>query len=385
MRLCFSACLIFSAALAFAVAPLEGKFNHAPGASASQEEKDRAYSEARSSVINAAAKYENTPYRYGGITSRGMDCSGLIYASFKDAVGVSLPRSASSLYSWVERIPFDKAQPGDLLFFKTDSSGKVTHVALYLGGRRFIHSASFGARTGVIYTTLDEGSWLRNFEGAGRAFPETPAGYQRTSAGGKAGAASSGSRGGSQSDITPEPAVSANNSAAWNILLGAAFASTWKGFVKEGGMFRGFTSQFRAGINTELMNRPMIFGFEFRPEYDGVLGVFRLPLTLSWGLNDKLRIFAGPVLSLGDASLSANDGERRYSGGTSLLGTIGVTAAPVIINTSGGNFAPYVEAAWQSYSSDNQSKNFSADFWAKFRFSTGLRWTMLKAIDKNSN
>jgi len=184
MKLCFSVCLIFSAALVFAAAPLEGKFSLAPSASASQEEKDRAYSQARNMVINAAAKYENTPYRYGGITSGGMDCSGFIYASFKDAVGVSLPRSASSLYSWVERIPFEKAQPGDLLFFKTDGSDKVTHVALYLGGRRFIHSASFGVRTGVIYTTLDEGSWSRTYAGAGRAFPETSSDYQRITAAG---------------------------------------------------------------------------------------------------------------------------------------------------------------------------------------------------------
>jgi len=159
-------------------------------------------------------------------------------------------------------------------------------------------------------------------------------------------------------------------------LFGAAFAPTWKGFLKEGGVIRGFTSQLRAGIGAELLNRQMLFGLELRPEFDGTLGVFRLPLTLSWGFNDKLRIFAGPVLSIGDASLSTDDGERRYSGGTSLLGTIGITAAPLIFNTSRGNFAPYIEAAWQSYFSDNQNKNFNADLWAKFRFSTGLRWTM---------
>ncbi|MDR2596646.1 MAG: C40 family peptidase [Treponema sp.] len=179
MRLYFSACLFFLTSLIFAVEPLEGKFTNAPGASASQEEKDLAYSEARNKVINAAIKYENTPYRYGGISSSGLDCSGLIYVSFKDALGVSLPRSASSLYSWVEKIPFEKAQPGDLLFFKTNSTGKISHVVLYLGNRRFIHAASFGKRTGVIYTTLDEGSWLRTYAGAGRAFPEISSDYQQ--------------------------------------------------------------------------------------------------------------------------------------------------------------------------------------------------------------
>jgi outer membrane autotransporter protein len=82
------------------------------------------------------------------------------------------------------------------------------------------------------------------------------------------------------------------------------------------------------------------------------------------------------VLSFGDASLSTNGGERRYSGGTSWLGTAGVTAAPFILKTSGGEFAPYLEIAWQSYFSDNPGTNLNADFSAGFRFSTGIRWTI---------
>jgi cell wall-associated NlpC family hydrolase len=370
MKLRFSACLLFLSPMLFAAAPLEGKIALASGASASQEEKDLAYSKARDKVIIAAMKYENTPYRYGGVSSSGLDCSGFIYVSFNDALGVSLPRSASGLYSWAEKIPLEKAQPGDLLFFKTDGTGGVSHVALYLGGQRFIHAASEGARTGVIYTSLGEGSWARNYAGAGRAFPETSSDYKHIEAGGKTASSSAGNWNSGRFD-TPSEADS-----SWDIFIGAAFAPSWKGFIGAGGVVRGFTSQLRAGIDTELFDRNMIFGLELRPEFDGALGVFRLPLTVSWGLNDKFRIFAGPVLSFGSASFSASDGERRYSGGTSLLGTIGITAAPFIFNTSRGDFAPYVEAAWQSYSSDNQIKNFSADLGARFRFSTGLRWTM---------
>ena len=156
-----------------ASAPLETGFTLAPEVSASKEEKARAFIEARKKVINAAVKYENTPYRYGGITSKGLDCSGFICLSFKDALGVNLPRSTSALYSWVEKIPFERAQPGDLLFFKTANNNNITHVALYLGGRRFIHAASAGSKTGVIFTSLDEGSWSRTFAGAGRVFPES--------------------------------------------------------------------------------------------------------------------------------------------------------------------------------------------------------------------
>jgi len=156
-------------------APLERGYRLAPEASASANDKALAYMNARLKVIDAVEKYLGTPYRYGGITAAGLDCSGLIYLGFMDALGVSPPRSSSALFQWTVRIQLDRAQPGDLLFFRTDpASNNITHVGLYLGNRYFIHSASAGPRTGVIYSSLDEQYWLNAFAGAGRAFPEAP-------------------------------------------------------------------------------------------------------------------------------------------------------------------------------------------------------------------
>jgi len=171
MKCLFLSAALFLCAVGLFSAPLKTGFANAPKASASPEEKAQAYLEARYKVINAAVKYEKTPYRYGGLTNSGLDCSGFIYLSFKDALGVSLPRSSTGLYSWTENIPDGKAQPGDLLFFKTTSSGKISHVALYLGDGRFIHSASSGPKTGVIYSNFNDKYWSRNFVGAGRVFP----------------------------------------------------------------------------------------------------------------------------------------------------------------------------------------------------------------------
>jgi len=360
--------LIFSVSASLFAAPLDGGYSMAPRTAAGQEERAQAYLDARNKVIAAAKKYENAPYHYGGMSASGMDCSGFIGLSFKDAIGVTLPRSSSGLYTWVEKIPIERAQPGDLLFFKTDNTGNISHVALYLGDRRFIHAASAGPDKGVIYSNLDESYYSRTFAGAGRAFPEVT-GINVTEDTETSPSRQRGRRPG----ISPTVNAPSNSG---RLLLGAAIAPTWNGFLKDGDLIRGFSAQLRLAADTVALGPRMIFGLEIRPEYDGALGVFRLPITLSWGPNDQLRIFAGPVLSFGNATLSTNNGERRYSGGTSWLGTAGITAAPFIFKTAGGEFAPYLEAAWQSYFSDDQNENLNADFSAGFRFSTGVRWTI---------
>ncbi|MDR0302680.1 MAG: C40 family peptidase, partial [Treponema sp.] len=354
MKHLFFAAFFLIAAGLFA-APLEGGFVRAPIASASPAEKEQAYTDARNKVIDAAAKYENVPYRYAGTTRSGLDCSGFIYVSFKDALGVSTPRSSTGLYTWAEIIPLDKAQPGDLLFFKTGSGGTITHVAIYLGSRRFIHSASSGPNTGVIYSTLDEQYWSRAYVAAGRAFPET-SGYQPVLASAPSSEKPASSAGDGWGRQTIPPAKTSSASGINRFLFGFALAPTW-GFINDSNLMRGVSSQFRFAVDTTLSGVPMIFGFELRTEYDRALGVFRIPFTLSWGYTDKLRIFAGPVLSFGDPSISTAGGERNYSGGSSWLGAIGICAAPFILKSSAGEIAPYFETAWQYYMSDNESKN----------------------------
>jgi probable lipoprotein NlpC len=371
----------------------------APKSSASSDEKNRAFLNARHSVINASKKYINTPYLYGGVSSGGLDCSGLIYVTFSDALGVTTPRSSSGLYTWTERIHLDKAQPGDLLFFKTDNTGKITHVALYLGNRRFIHSASSGPNTGVIYSSLDERYWARTYAAAGRVFPETSglrsgiagsAPAERTTVAAAApvernvaavnsdwNSAPASGWGGARLD-PPGGELSAGDDSAISdrLSFGIAIAPTWVGFLKGGEFFRGFASQIFITVETYNFGPKMAFGFQVRPEYDGALGVFRLPFTFSWGPSEKIMIFAGPVLSFGDASISTDDGNRRYAGGTSWFGAAGIIAAPFTHETDAGDFSPYIEAAWQYYISDNESSNVNADFSAGFRFSTGVLWSM---------
>ncbi|MCL2764475.1 MAG: C40 family peptidase [Treponema sp.] len=380
VRVLFFVMMIFCISGLFA-APLEGGFALAPRSSASADEKDRAYIDARLKVIESSRKYLGTPYRYGGMTPAGLDCSGFIGISFRDALGVTTPRSASGLYTWTARIPYDRAQPGDLLFFRTNSTRNITHVGLYLGERVFIHSASAGSKTGVIYSSLDEQYWSQAFAGAGRAFPQsTPFNIDGNNRVASAAASSSPSieqtSGQTSSQIERPVMRPPEESSNGRLLVGAAIAPTWNGFLKGGELVRGFSSQLCLGAETYTFGTKMVFGVEVRPEYDGALGVFRLPVTLSWGPSEQIRIFAGPVFSFGEATLPAEDGQRYYSGGSSWLGTVGITAAPFSFKSAGGDFSPYIEAAWQSYFSDNRTFDLASDFSAGFRFSSGIRWLL---------
>jgi probable lipoprotein NlpC len=351
-----------------AAAPLEGGFALAPKASASPVEKDAAYREARARLLTAAGKYERTPYRYGGMDRRGLDCSGFVSLSFSDALGISVPRSTEGLYSWAEPIPIDNAQPGDLVFFRTTKTNKISHVGILVGEGRFIHSASEGPKTGVIYSRLDEKYWSRTYAGAGRALPSID------------------STGGA--DMGNDVKISQNENVKQKensilllnqahrgkvpLLIGFAAAPTWNISFNDGDVIRGAAGQIRFGAVVRPFGLEMILGAEIRAEWDNTLGVFRLPITLSWGLSDRLRIFAGPVLSFGDAALDASGESNSLS---SWLGAVGLTYAPFTFKIARTDLAPYGEIAWQSNFNNSLISNTGADFADGFRFSTGLRLT----------
>jgi hypothetical protein len=287
-----------------------------------------------------------------------MDCSGLVYLSFHDALGVSVPRNTWSLYSWVEKVRIEDAIPGDLLFFMTTGNGSISHVGIFVGDGRFIHAASEGPVTGVMYSSLDERYWSRTFAGAGRALPET---------------------GTTNGGVNNKRPAMAHNKQESRILMGFAAAPTWNTFAASTdgnvNVFRGAAGQFRLAAAVEPFGQPMIFGVELRSEWDRALGVFRIPLTLSWGISDKLRFFAGPAISFGDAALTVFGETREYTGGTNWFGAAGITAAPFAVKIAGNDLSPYAELAWQTYLSNNARFNLGADLAAGLRFSTGIRYT----------
>ncbi|MES2025522.1 MAG: C40 family peptidase [Pseudomonadota bacterium] len=105
-------------------------------------------------------------YKYGGDTPEsGLDCSGLVRLIFKETWGLILPRTSKEISKVGQHIDKDKLQPGDLVFFNTLRRG-FSHVGIYLGDRKFIHSPSAGGE--VRIESMDIGYWKKRFNGGRR-------------------------------------------------------------------------------------------------------------------------------------------------------------------------------------------------------------------------
>jgi murein DD-endopeptidase len=104
-----------------------------------------------------------TPYRWGGDSPRGFDCSGLVHYSYGRA-GAAVPRTSQQLFSAARPVSLGDVRTGDLVFFRV--GGKVSHVGIYLDDGRFVHAPSSGKRVEVA--SLENGWYERNFIRAGR-------------------------------------------------------------------------------------------------------------------------------------------------------------------------------------------------------------------------
>jgi len=117
-------------------------------------------------VIEHGLSLIGAPYRRGGTSESGFDCSGFVQRVFSDALGVTLPRTARDMAQEGERIKAkDALQPGDLVFFNTMRKA-FSHVGIYLGNNRFLHSPSRGGSVSI--SDMTEKYWAKRYNGARR-------------------------------------------------------------------------------------------------------------------------------------------------------------------------------------------------------------------------
>ncbi|MBN2436941.1 MAG: C40 family peptidase [Spirochaetes bacterium] len=120
--------------------------------------------ELREKLVAEAIKYLGKPYRYGGTGPDNFDCSGFtrfIYNKY----GINLPRSSKEQYEKGGKISVKNILPGDLIFFHGRRRNVISHVAMYIGDGRFIHSPSRGKRVSIS-TIKDEEYWGKRYAGA---------------------------------------------------------------------------------------------------------------------------------------------------------------------------------------------------------------------------
>ncbi|MHB8742524.1 MAG: C40 family peptidase [Sulfuricaulis sp.] len=117
-----------------------------------------------SHAADQALRMVGRPYRYGGNTPKGFDCSGLVQYSY-GRVGVTLPHGTEGLRRRSRRISRKHLARGDLIFFSLQGK-KSSHVAVYIGGGRFVHSPSHGKK--VYVSGFDDPYWRTHFTEARR-------------------------------------------------------------------------------------------------------------------------------------------------------------------------------------------------------------------------
>ena len=114
-------------------------------------------------VLTYANTFTGVPYKFGGTTPAGFDCSGYIRYVFQK-IGFDMPRQADEQYTVGKKVEKNNLQPGDLVFFETYEPG-ISHSGIYIGDGQFISATS---SSGVAVANIDDSYWGPRYRGAKR-------------------------------------------------------------------------------------------------------------------------------------------------------------------------------------------------------------------------
>lgn len=106
-----------------------------------------------------------TPYRLGGTTKKGIDCSKFAAELYEQVFNTTIGYNSRNIYSKVDKVSKNNLQPGDFVFFKIRSRN-ITHIGVYIGDNRFAHASS---SRGVMISDLEDAYWKRYYFNGGRA------------------------------------------------------------------------------------------------------------------------------------------------------------------------------------------------------------------------
>ena len=157
-----SFCCLVIVSLSFVLSSASANLNPHPSFSASPKEASI------DDVVDRAHELLGTPYKWGGTSAEhGFDCSSLLVYLFKTQANIQIPRTTAAMHrSTAATVKRNALQPGDAVFFKGNGSGQVSHVGLYIGEGKFIHSPRTGKN--IRIDSLSNRYWNKHYTTAKR-------------------------------------------------------------------------------------------------------------------------------------------------------------------------------------------------------------------------
>ena len=270
---------------------------------------------ARQKMVDYSKQFIGKPYVSGGIGPNSFDCSGLIFTVSRESIGYQLPRTTEAIFNICKDVSDSEREAGDLVFFKTTSSGKISHVGLYIGSNQFIHAASDGPNTGVIISSLREAYWKGHYYCTRRFLPASnsellaekktndSSSNSQTNGSYSSSSDNSGtndSSGFENSYFTTKTIVRSNgDSFLKSLVLDASLGFDWSFFTPE--YFRLNVRGFNTMIHARYAGQIFQPGIGSYIRFDSGTGNLQIPIVASLTVNEFIRIFAGPVIGIGQA------------------------------------------------------------------------------------
>jgi len=127
--------------------------------------RKQSYSRNNSQLQNCIQDWIGTPYKYGGLSKRGIDCSGFTLTIYNEVYNYKLPRTALDQFKTGRKINSALITEGDLVFFRGVRGTGIDHVGIYLENNKFIHAST---SAGVVISDLSEKYYKTRFVGACR-------------------------------------------------------------------------------------------------------------------------------------------------------------------------------------------------------------------------
>lgn len=339
--------------------------------------------EAREKFVAAAKQYVGCPYELGAVGPDKFDCSGLIYHVARTSVGVQLPRTAKAIYNYARRVPDEDREIGDLLFFKTTTSGNISHVGIFIGNNQFISAISDGPNTGVIISSLNQAYWKDKYVSTGQFLPsgsmydyEPEYEEEVVVIDSETGETTKAKR----VKQTPKKGISVRGNGTsfiGGLVFDTCVEAGWSLFSPKQFMirYRGIDLQLNARQSNWFLE-PGI-GVDLR--FNSSQGIFQMPILFSGMANEYIKFYAGPVISFkSTANLIASEKEIKPS---FFPGIIGAAVTTPALESNGIKLQLVQDISYTVFNNlDNAALSFTESVCAGLVMYTGIKITLPMSI-----